>query len=71
MNLRLETNSLCISCTTDSQLCFDVPPDTTTLCPPPLEEAVSIDLYQRCISPPPEEEQQDGGEEAEENPEGT
>ena len=36
-----------------SQLIVNVPPDPTTLCPPPLEEAVTLDLYQRCISPPP------------------
>lgn len=52
------------------KLVINTPPDVTTLCPPPLEEAVSIDFYQRCISPPSPEEEQEEVEEQEQSSEG-
>lgn len=30
-----------------------MPPESTFLCPPPLEEAVTFELYERCINPNP------------------
>lgn len=35
------------------QLLVDLPPDPSSISPPPLEEAVPLDLYQRCMSPTP------------------
>lgn len=35
------------------QLLVDLPPDSSSISPPPLEEAVPLDLYQRCMSPTP------------------
>lgn len=33
---------------------MEVPPPHTTLCPPPLDEAIPLELYERCLAPQPE-----------------
>ena len=32
---------------------MEVPPPHTTLCPPPLDEAIPLELYERCLAPQP------------------
>ena len=35
------------------QLPVEVPPPRTSLCPPPLDEAMPLQLYERCLAPQP------------------
>lgn len=35
----------------NEELQIEVPPDPLLLCPPPLEEAIPLELYQRCLLP--------------------
>lgn len=37
----------------DQQLFLEVPPDPSLLSPPPLEEGVSLEFYERCLAPKP------------------
>lgn len=40
------------------QLPVEVPPPISTHCPPPLDEAIPLQLYEMCLAPRPEQEEQ-------------
>ena len=44
---------LCAFVLATLQLSVEVPPLPTTFCPPPLDEAMSLELYERCLAPQP------------------